>query len=153
MPKLTPKQKRFIDEYMIDLNATQAAIRAGYSSKRATQIGYENLTKPYISRAIQEKMAELAQKTELKAEWVLNELMDISQKCQQKTPVMVFSPETRRKEHLLNESGEGVWEFDSTGANRALELLGKHLNLFTDKLKLDATVTINVTGNVSTDCI
>ena len=50
--KLTPKQQRFIDEYMIDLNATQAAMRAGYSSRTARQIGAENLLKPVVAAAI-----------------------------------------------------------------------------------------------------
>ena len=56
---LTAKQKRFIDEYLLDLNATQAAIRAGYSEKTAKEIGYENLTKPHILTAIQDRMKEL----------------------------------------------------------------------------------------------
>ena len=56
---MTDKQRRFVDEYLIDLNATQAAIRAGYSEKTARYIGYENLTKPHISNAIQERMEQL----------------------------------------------------------------------------------------------
>ncbi len=56
--KLTPRQARFVEEYLIDLNATQAAIRAGYSKKTAFVIGYENLTKPYISAAIAEAQAK-----------------------------------------------------------------------------------------------
>lgn len=56
MPELTPKQRRFIDEYIIDCNATQAAIRAGYSKKSAKKIGQENLTKPQINKAIKELM-------------------------------------------------------------------------------------------------
>ena len=53
MAKLTPKQQRFVDEYLIDLNATQAAIRAGYSPKTAQQMGAENLSKPVIAEAIE----------------------------------------------------------------------------------------------------
>lgn len=56
MAKLTDKQKRFVDEYLIDCNATQAAIRAGYSKKTADSIGRENLRKPLISQAIQRRM-------------------------------------------------------------------------------------------------
>ena len=58
MAKLTEKQKRFVDEYLIDLNATQAAIRAGYSVRTAKDIGCENLAKPNIQQKISEKMAE-----------------------------------------------------------------------------------------------
>lgn len=56
--KMTPKQKRFCDEYLIDLNATQAAIRAGYSKKNANNIASENLAKPDIRKYIEKRMAE-----------------------------------------------------------------------------------------------
>lgn len=62
--KLTAKEKRFCEEYMIDFNATQAAIRAGYSEKTARQIGYENLTKPYIRDFINQKLREKSLKAE-----------------------------------------------------------------------------------------
>ena len=61
--KLTKKQQLFVDEYLIDLNATQAAIRAGYSVESARDIGCENLTKPNIQQAIAEKMAERSKRT------------------------------------------------------------------------------------------
>ena len=63
--RLTPKEERFIGEYLIDLNATQAAIRSGYSAKSARQIGAENLSKPYIAAAIAEAQAERARRTEI----------------------------------------------------------------------------------------
>lgn len=69
--KLTPKQAKFIDEYLIDLNATQAAIRAGYSKRTAKQIGLENLSKPYLQEKIQERRTELKEKAEIDQEWVL----------------------------------------------------------------------------------
>ena len=56
MKKMTTKQQRFISEYLIDMNATQAAVRAGCSPKRAKEIGYENLTKPHIKAAISEEL-------------------------------------------------------------------------------------------------
>lgn len=57
--KLSAKQKMFIDQYLVDYNATQAAIRAGYSEKTARAVGHENLTKPDIKKAIQERQEEL----------------------------------------------------------------------------------------------
>lgn len=72
--KLTPKQERFVAEYLIDLNATQAAIRAGYSAKTAGSVGHENLTKPEIAAAIQEAMQSRAQRTQITADRVLLEL-------------------------------------------------------------------------------
>jgi phage terminase small subunit len=74
MSKLTPKQARFVEEYLIDLNATQAAIRAGYSAKTANEIGAENLAKPSIKAAIDAAMAERSQQTKIDAQWVLKRL-------------------------------------------------------------------------------
>lgn len=74
---LTDKQKRFADEYLIDLNATQAAIRAGYSEKTAKEIGYENLTKPHIHEYIQQRQKELSAKLEITQEQVLAEYAKI----------------------------------------------------------------------------
>lgn len=77
-PVLTPKQQRFVEEYLIDLNATQAAIRAGYSPKTARAIGAENLTKPDIQTAIAQVRAELSARTRVTAERVVRELARIA---------------------------------------------------------------------------
>jgi phage terminase small subunit len=74
VPVLTPKQAAFVAEYLVDLSATQAAIRAGYSARRADAIGYENLRKPVISAAIAEAQAARAQRTEVTADRILREL-------------------------------------------------------------------------------
>lgn len=71
---MTPKQQRFVDEYLIDLNATQAAIRAGYSEKTAQQIGTENLSKPLVRAAIDEAIAKRSQETKIDADWLLKRL-------------------------------------------------------------------------------
>jgi hypothetical protein len=73
-PALTAKQQRFVDEYLIDLNATQAAIRAGYSEKTAYSIGNENLSKPEIAKAIEGAQTARAKRTEITADRVLTEL-------------------------------------------------------------------------------
>lgn len=78
MSKLTDKQKRFCEEYMIDMNATQAAIRAGYSKKTAKDIGCENLAKPNISQYIQELQGKLSDKLEITREHVLSEYAKIA---------------------------------------------------------------------------
>lgn len=77
MRNLNPKQQRFVDEYLIDLNATQAAIRAGYSKKTAAQIGDENLRKPEISAAVQRAQAERSERTQITQDAVLKELARI----------------------------------------------------------------------------
>ena len=134
--KLTPKQEMFIREYLIDLNATQAAKRAGYSERTAKSIGQRLLTNVDISRAIQEANAKRVNKLELSAEWVLQNLKNVAERCQQAEPVMAFDYEEKR----MLPTGE--YKFDSQGANKALELIGKHLKLFTDNINLSGDVVV-----------
>lgn len=75
---LTEKQRRFVAEYLVDLNATQAAIRAGYAAKRADAMGYENLRKPEIAAAVAEAMQQRAKRTEITQDRVLQELARIA---------------------------------------------------------------------------
>jgi phage terminase small subunit len=75
---LTPKQTRFVDEYLVDLNATQAAIRAGYSAKTADAIGRENLGKPLVAAAVAARKKERAERTRITADRVLLELARIA---------------------------------------------------------------------------
>lgn len=81
MSELTAKQRAFIQEYCVDKNATQAAIRAGYSKKTARQIGDQNLSKLYIKREIDELLARLADNTETEAEWVRRRLKAEAEDC------------------------------------------------------------------------
>ena len=130
---LTPKQAAFVREYLVDLNATQAAIRAGYSAKTAGQIGDENLKKPEIAAAVQAGMDARSERTEISADYVLMGIREVAERCLEKAPVMVGRGEDRQQ--LTDDAGRNVWTFDSSGANRAFELLGKHLKLFTDKVE------------------
>lgn len=101
---LTAKQQAFVNEYLVDKNATQAAIRAGYSAKTAASIGEENLRKPEIRAAVDEALAKIAEKTETEAEWI------------------------RRR---LKEEATDFTEFASHSARiRALELLGRINGVF-----------------------
>ncbi|WP_180113271.1 terminase small subunit [Acinetobacter sp. YH12073] len=79
MANLTPKQQRFVEEYLIDLNATKAAIRSGYSEKTAQQMGSENLLKPVIAKAIQEAQNKRAEQTQIDSAYVLKRLVEIDQ--------------------------------------------------------------------------
>jgi phage terminase small subunit len=74
---LTDKQRRFVDEYLVDLNATQAAIRAGYSQKTAASIGEENLRKPDIAKAVQDAQVARAKRTEITQDMMVRELAKI----------------------------------------------------------------------------
>jgi phage terminase small subunit len=110
---LTPKQDRFVAEYLIDLNATQAAIRAGYSERTARDIGCENLAKPNIAAAIAEGIAKRADKLGLTAEKVLQDI-----------------EETRK---AASQDGQYA------SALRASELQGKHLGMFIDRRETTIT--------------
>lgn len=140
--KLTDKQEAFVREYLVDLNGTQAAIRAGYSEKTARQIAAENLSKPYILTRIEELQAERSKKLEIDAEWVLNRLVQISDRCMQQEQVLAFNYETKK----LEPTGE--YQFDSTGANKATELIGKHLGMFKDKLDINAKIGVTIVDDI-----
>ena len=126
MRKLNAKQARFCEEYIIDLNAAQAAVRAGYSEKSARVTACRMLTYDNIEQKISELMEQRAELTSVNAQWVINNLKAVADRCMSAEPVMV------RGEHGMEPSGE--YKFDSSGANRSLELIGKHLKLFTDKI-------------------
>lgn len=79
MANLTPKQQRFVEEYLIDLNATQAAIRAGYSPRTANEQGAQNLAKLSVAEAIAEAQAEREERTKIDADYVLKRLVEIDQ--------------------------------------------------------------------------
>ena len=128
--KLTDRQEEFVRQYLVDLNATQAAIRAGYSDKGASVQGTRLLANAKIAARVRELRAKRAEKLELDAEWVLRRLMQISDRAMQQEPVMTWDAETRQ----MVESGD--YQFDSQGANKATELIGKHLGMFKDKVEL-----------------
>lgn len=141
MVKLTKKQELFVKEYLIDLNATQAAIRAGYSKKTATIIGHENLSKPNIAAAIKKAMDERIEKLDTSAEQVIKDLAMLRDMCLGRMAV------TRT---IMLKVGDGDMMpvettgkvFEPTGAKGALELLGKHHKLFTDKMEIDVSESL-----------
>jgi phage terminase small subunit len=107
--KLTAKQKRFVEEYLVDLNATQAAIRAGYSPKTANEIGAENLAKPSIRLLIEEYQRKRSERLEVTQDAVMRDLTDL---CNQAAKAGQY-----------------------TAAVKAKELQGKHLGMFVDKIQ------------------
>lgn len=125
MSELTSKQLKFCEEYLVDLNATQAAIRAGYSEKTAKEIGCENLTKPNIAEKVAELKAQRSARVEITADYVISSLHKVAERCMQ-------------EESVRGQDGEvtGEYKFEHSGANKSLELLGKHLGLFVDRKEL-----------------
>jgi phage terminase small subunit len=128
---LTPKQERFIHEYLVDCNGTQAAIRAGYSPKTANEQASRLLTNVSICEIVKQEQEKRAGKVGLDAEWVLRRLKDISDRCMQEEPVL---------DHRGQPTGE--YRFDSSGANKSTELIGKHLAMFTDKVDVSGSTVI-----------
>lgn len=123
---LTAKQERFVQEYLVDLNATQAAIRAGYSRKTAYSIGQENLRKPEISKEIQVKMEKRSDRTQITQDYVLNKLKAIADQ----------------------DASDGQdSELKYASQLKALELLGKHLGMFTDRMKVEGNVPVVIVGD------
>lgn len=135
---LLPKHKRFVDEYLIDFNATQAAKRAGYSQKTAHVQGTVLLKDPRIAHALEKRKEMLEDKALVTVEYVIEHLRENVGRCMQKKPVMIYNNVEKRMEQKIDENtGEGVWQFDSNGANKALELLGRYLRMYTDKVEME----------------
>lgn len=121
---LTAKQEAFVNEYIIDLNGTQAAIRAGYSARTA-MVQVKNAK---VAAAIEQARAEREERTEINADWVIKKLVENCDKAMQAVEV-------------LDRKGEptGEWKYDGAVANRALELVGRHLGMFIDRSEAHVT--------------
>lgn len=147
---LTQKQRLFVDEYLIDLNATQAAIRAGYSPNNADKIGSELLGKTRVSDAIKTAMAERSKRTGINQDRILMELAKIA--LVNPENVVNFDEATIREDALPEDlaavasvkvkrfptkDGEGIErEIKFYDKTKALDLAGRHLGMFKDKLEL-----------------
>lgn len=122
MVKITDKQDQFCREYVVDFNATQAAIRAGYSQKSANRIASRLLSKAHIQSRLTTLKGKRANKANVTAEYVISSLNKVADRCMQAEPVL---------DKLGNPTGE--YRFEHSGANKALELLGKHLGLYIER--------------------
>ena len=133
--RLNNKQLQFCKEYIIDLNATQAAIRAGYSKKTARQRAHNMFTLVYIQDEIQRLFDKRSKRTEINADWVITNLTEVTERCMQSRPVVYANGDPKM---TTTKDGEiaPTYAFDSGGANRALELIGRHLAMFTDNLNI-----------------
>ena len=137
--RMTAKQKRFCDEYLIDLNATQAAIRAGYSKKTANRIGTENLSKLVIKQYIDKRMAEKESELIADQDEVLKYLTS------------VLRGESESEIVVVEGVGDGCSEArniqktpDEKERLKAAELLGKRYGLYTEKIETDIDMDLNI---------
>lgn len=152
--RLTNKQKRFCEEYLIDLNGTQAAIRAGYSPDTAAVIASENLTKPNIRARIDKAMADRSKRTGVNADRVVRELArvafvnapDVIDLDKAVLKDGATSDDTAaisavKVKCSVTDTGQTIErEIKLSDKIKALELLGKHLGMFTDKMELSGKV-------------
>lgn len=147
MAELTDKQEMFCHEYLVDLNATQAYIRVfnpdSYDSARTESSKLK--ANPNIRARIKELMDIRSANILVDAGYVVESLIEVAKKCQQEEPVLKWDSDSRS----MVETGE--FQFDSNGANKALELIGKHLGLFTEKVEHSGKVdgfNIIIDGNL-----
>ena len=164
MAKLTKKQKRFCEEYIVDLSAKNAAIRAGYSAKSAADIGCDLLKDEAIAAEIDVQMAELSKRTGITAERVLLEISKIAfcnpadivklnlddEKDREKASAIAS---IKTKEIPTRGGGIAVEREIRIGDNKikALELCGKHIGLFKDKIELGTeggTIKVELGGEL-----
>lgn len=134
--QLAPRQQVFVEEYLVDLNATQAAIRAGYSAKTAVVQGPRLLGNVRVQAAISDAAALRAERTNTEADWVVAKLVENVERAMCNRPV-------------LDKDGEPIGEFvyDGQVANAALKLLGEHLRWFPSKFNiLQDNRTLNMNG-------
>lgn len=140
--KLTPKQRRFVQEYLICLNATEAAKRAGYSEKVASVIGFENLKKPKIKQLIDETLESIATEKVASITEILEFLTSVMRgECTEQIPLLI---------------GEGIQKLANKdiGAKerlKAAELIGKRYGLFSDKVNLEGTLPVMIVDAVPED--
>ena len=116
---LTARQQRFVDEYLKDLNATQAAIRAGYAAKTANANAARIMVSDGIQEAIEARKQTRVERVELEQDWVVNELRKVAQKCL----------------HVEDDDGKPIANIVNVGV-KALELLGRHQGIFIDKREI-----------------
>lgn len=154
MAKLSNKQKLFCDEYLIDLNVTQAAIRSGYSNSYAADKAYKLLEKPEIKAYIDERMKAREKRIEITQDMVLNELakiafanttdyVEVEDKGQYKMvntkPTKDLTPNQVVAIASIKQGANGI-EIKLHDKVRALEDIGRHLGMFKDKIELSGSV-------------
>lgn len=140
---LTPKQATFVSEYMLDLNATQAAIRAGYSAKTAKQAGTENLSKPAISSAIEARQRERLARTDVTADRVLQEIVSLAmvdatafRQVKSLDDLAKLPEHVRRAVVGWKTAADGTFEV-KLAKQAGLDMLAKHHTLYRERITID----------------
>ena len=129
--KLSPKRQRFVEEYLIDSNGAQAAIRAGYSENTAKEQAARLLTNVNVKAAIEAGRKKKSKECGITQEYILNNLKEIVERGMQRTTIK-------------DKKGEDIFQYNPKEANKALELLGKHLGIFTEKIESTGQSSIEI---------
>ena len=142
MVQLKRQQERFCQEYVVDYNGTQAAIRAGYKKNSARKQASRLLTNEDILTRVHELQKDQLDRLAISQDYVVLQLLETYKCCREPSPVMRYDPSTGEMEET------GIYQFDSKGALRALELLGKHLGMFSDKVQVSGSLNTGQLSNV-----
>jgi len=161
MARMTDRQKRFVEEYLIDLNATQAAIRAGYSPQTAQEQGYQLLQKTSVQSAIGKAIAERSKRTGINQDRVIQELaklafVNMTDIVDEKGRINFNASdddlsciEGIKYKSSSSESGSSIErEVKISSKLKALELLGKHLGMFVDKVNLTGETKVTIVDDL-----
>lgn len=142
MAGLTPKQERFVSEYLLDLNATQAAIRAGYSERTANEQGARLLAKVSVAAAIAEAQAARSERTKIDADYVLRQAVKLHERCMQEVVPLT----DRKGRQIRDDDGNPLFVFNAAGAAKALELVGKHVDVqaFREQIEHSGGMSITI---------
>jgi phage terminase small subunit len=165
MKTLTPKQQLFVNEYLVDLNATQAAIRAGYNNKTAYSIGQENLKKPDIQSAIQYAMSRREERTKLTQDRVLQEIERLALFNIKKLydadgnliPIKDLDDDTAAaivglevtEIQIAEDITKTITKYKIADKKGALDSAGKHLGMFIERCRVSGEIEVNKMPDLS----
>lgn len=146
---VSTKRKLFCEEYIIDRDGKEAAIRAGYAPKHAANIAYNILRDSEVQQYIEQLYAEARERNNVTFDSILDDIKEIRDRCMQHKAVMVFDKEEKKYVQVTDpDTGEGVWQFDAQNALKAIDMLAKHVGFYERDNKQNATsVTVNTAIN------
>jgi len=157
--KLKPRQRLFCIEYLKDFNATQAAVRAGYSKDTAKEIGHENLTKPHIQTEISGQIGDLLARAKIPLEkqiydyWVKRAFYDITEIIDVNGDIKLTERQLRKKglhvcidsiNKRINERGHVTVQYKFADKDKAVEMLQKYIQMIKEKIDLNAGLQLHV---------
>lgn len=140
MSELNARQQAFVEQYVVDHNATQAAIRAGYAESGAHTTGYRLLKNEDVQAAVAERESNLADEIGITKQWLLTKLQEIVNESMKPTPKTFHGGVVQVEDE--NGQRHTVFEIDAASANRAIETLMKHRGMFTERHQVEHSGTV-----------